>query len=366
MEELDNLSLFEELDPGDMLRRIAELPRQCRDAWAKVTSLELPDDDRLIRNVVVLGIGGSAIGGDLLRTMVASECPVPIAVNRDYTLPAFVGPETLAIVSSYSGNTEETLTTCELARLAGAKLVAFTTGGQVAALAREWDIPLFSYDYRSQPRAALGYSLIPLLGLLVRLGLVGDKAADVEEAAAMMERWQTEIRETVPFEENAAKQLAARLYGHLPVIYGSGYLSEVARRWKGQFNENAKHWGVFEQLPELNHNAVVGYDWPADLAEKIVVVMLRSALDHSRNQVRFDVTAEILAQKGVACETVHARGNSPLAQMLSAIHFGDYVSYYLAMLNRADPTPVETIAYLKGRLAEAKVESTDLSKDAGW
>lgn len=355
MEELDNLSLFKEVDADDMLRRVAEMPKQCRDAWSGVTSLELPDDERPIRNVVVLGIGGSAIGGDLLRTLVASECPVPIVVNRDYTLPAFVGPETLAIVSSYSGNTEETLTTFELAHRAGVKLVAFTTDGQVAVRAREWGIPLFSYDYRSQPRAALGYSLIPLLGLLTKLGLVADKAADVEEAAAVMESWQAEIRETVPFEDNAAKQLAARLHGHLPVVYGSGYLSEVARRWKGQFNENAKHWGVFEQLPELNHNAVVGYDWPADLAEKVVVVMLRSALDHPRNGVRFDVTAEILAQKGVACEAVQARGERPLAQMLSAIHFGDYVSYYLAILNRADPTPVETIAYLKGRLAEAKV-----------
>lgn len=355
MKELDNLSLFKEVDAEDMLRRVAELPRQCRDAWASVMSLELPGDDWPIRNIIVLGIGGSAISGDLLRTLVAPECPLPIVVNCDYTLPAFVGPETLAIVSSYSGNTEETLTTFELAHQAGAHLVAFTTGGKVAARAREWDVPLFSYVYPSQPRAALGYSLIPLLGLLVRLGLIAGKAADVEEAITVMGAWQAEIRETVPFEQNAAKQLAARLHARLPVVYGSGYLSEVARRWKTQFNENAKHWGVFEQMPELNHNTVVGYDWPVDLAEKIVVVMLRSSLDNPRNQVRFDVTAEILAQKGVACETVHARGERPLAQMLSAIHFGDYVSYYLAMLNRADPTPVETIAYLKGRLAEARV-----------
>ena len=139
------------------------------------------------------------------------------------------------------------------------------------------------------------------------------------------------------------------------MVYGSGYLSEVARRWKGQFNENAKNWAAFEQVPELNHNAVVGYDCPADLAKEIIVVMLRSSLDHPRNQVRFDVTAEILAQKGVAYENVHARGSSPLAQMLSTIHFGDFVSYYLAMLNRVDPSPVETIAYLKGRLAEAEI-----------
>jgi glucose/mannose-6-phosphate isomerase len=350
--ELDDLSLFKRVDPDDMLGRIAELPRQCRDAWASIMALGLPDDDRPVQNVVVLGIGGSAIGGDLLRTLVAPECPVPIIVNRDYTLPAFVGPQTLTIVSSYSGNTEETLAAFELARQADARLVAFATGGQVAARVREWGVPLFSYDYRSQPRAALGYSLIPLLGLLVRLGLIADRTLEMEEALAVMDAWQAEIRETAPFERNAAKQLAARLYGHLPVVYGGGYLSEVARRWKGQFNENAKNWAIFEHMPELNHNTVAGYDWPADLRQKIVVVMLRSALDHPRNQVRFAVTAEVLAQKGVACETVHARGVSPLAQVLSAVHFGDYVSYYLAMLNRTDPTPIETIAYLKTRLAE--------------
>jgi len=355
MKKLDDLLLFKKQDPGDMLRRVGELPWQCRDAWSRVMSLELPEDERPVRNIVILGIGGSAIGGDLLRTLVASECPVPIVVNRDYTLPAFVGPETLAIASSYSGNTEETLTALALAHRAGARLVAFTTGGKVAARAREWGIPLFSYDYAAQPRAALGYSLIPLLGLLNKLGLVSDKAADVEEAAGVMEAWQGEICETVPFEQNAAKQLAVRLKDRLPMVYGGGYLSEVARRWKGQFNENAKHWGAFEQMPELNHNAVVGYDWPGEMAEKIFVVMLRSSLDTPRNQVRFKVTAEILAHKGVACQAVHARGQSPLAQMLSAIHFGDYVSYYLTMLNGADPTPVETINYLKGRLAEATV-----------
>jgi glucose/mannose-6-phosphate isomerase len=355
MTKLDDLSLFRKTDPDDMLRRVAELPTQCRHAWDAVMEMELPEEMGPIRNVMILGIGGSAIGGDLLRTLVEPECPVPIAVNRDYTLPAFVGPETLVIASSYSGNTEETLTTFGQAHQAGARLVAFTTNGQVAARAHEWNVPLFTYDYSAQPRAALGYSLIPLLGLLVRLGLAADKSADVAEAASVMGGWQAEIRETVPFEENAAKKLAARLHGGLPVVYGGGYLSQVARRWKGQFNENAKQWGVFEQMPELNHNAVVGYDWPADMAEVAVVLMLRSSLNHPRTRLRFDITAEILAQKGVACRHVHARGERPLAQILSTVHFGDYVSYYLAVLNGADPSPVETIAYLKGRLAEADV-----------
>jgi len=352
MIDLNNWDLLHEIDPDDMLGRIAELPQQCRDAWAKVQSLELPIKYRQTNKIVILGMGGSAIGGDLLRTLAEPECAVPIAINRDYTVPAFVNAETLVIASSYSGNTEETLAAFEEARGRGAALLAITTGGKLAQQARELGVPLLIFSYKSQPRAALGYSLVSLIGIVQKLGFIRDKTTDLEEAVVVMDALQEEIRETVLSAQNPAKQLAKRLYGHLPVVYGSGYLAEVAHRWKTQFNENAKAWGFFEQLPELNHNAVLGYQFPPDLAEKMVVVMLTSSLDHPRNKVRFQVTQEILARQSVACEVVSARGQSPLAQMLSAIHFGDYVSYYLAMLYGVDPAPVPVINYLKERLAQ--------------
>ena len=352
MIDLDNWTLFGETDPDDMLSRIAELPQQCRDAWENVQSLELPPQYRQVNEIVVLGMGGSAIGGDLLRALADPECPVPIVTNRDYTVPAFVSAETLVIASSYSGNTEETLAAFEEARKRGAALVTITTDGKLAQQARELGAPLLTFGYQSQPRAALGHSLVSLIGVVQKLGLIGDKAADLEEAIAVMQALQEEIRETVPVTENPAKQLAKRLHGHLSVVYGAGYLAEVAHRWKTQFNENAKAWSFFEQLPELNHNAVVGYQFPELLAERIVVVMLLSSLDHPRNKARFQVTQEILAKREIAYETIEARGESPLAQMLSAIHFGDYVSYYLAMLYWVDPTPVKAIDYLKKRLAQ--------------
>jgi glucose/mannose-6-phosphate isomerase len=350
--DLDKPHLFRETDPQDMLARISELPQQCRDAWANAQSLPLPAAYRQAEAVVILGMGGSAIGGDLLRTLLESECPVPILVNRDYTVPAFVNGRTLAIASSYSGNTEETLAALEAARQAGAMLLAIATGGQLAARARELNVPLLTFDYRAQPRAALGHSIVALIGIVGRLGLVSDKAADLDEAIAVMESWQKEINEAVPLAENAAKKLAMKLYQHLPVVYGAGHLSEVARRWKGQFNENAKAWAFFEQLPEMNHNALAGTEFPADLARKIVVVMLTFSLDHPRTRVRFQITGEVLSRRGVSCEVVEARGSSRLAQMLSAIHFGDYVSFYLAMLYGIDPTSLEAVTYLKQRLAE--------------
>ena len=352
MIDLDNWALFHEIDPDDMLSRIAGLPQQCHDAWANVQSLELPPEYRQVNKIVVLGMGGSAIGGDLLRALAESECAVPIAINRDYTVPAFVNAETLVIASSYSGNTEETLSAFKEAGKRGAALLAITTGGKLAQQARESGLPLLTFCYKSQPRAALGYSLVSLIGVVQKLSLIASKAADLEEAVVVMEALQKEIKETVTVTENPAKQLARRLYGHLPVVYGAGYLAEVARRWKTQFNENSKAWCFYEQLPELNHNAVVGYQFPEELAERIVVVMLSSPLDHPRNKARFQVTQEILAKRGIAYEIIEARGQSPLAQMLSAIHFGDYVSYYLALLYEVDPTPVTVINYLKKRLEQ--------------
>jgi len=350
--DLDNRTLLREIDLNDMLDRIAELPQQCRDAWTNVQDLELPPGYRQVNSIVISGMGGSAIGGDLLRALAEPECVLPIVTNRDYTMPAFVNAKTLVIASSYSGNTEETLAAFEEASKRGAALLVITTNGKLAQRARELGTPLLTFDYKSQPRAALGYSLVSLIGIMQKLGFIGDKTADLEEAIAVMKTLQQEIGETVPTAENPAKQLAKRLCGHLPVIYGAGFLAEVAHRWKTQFNENSKGWGFFEALPELNHNAVVGYQFPEELAEKVVVVMLTSSLDHPRHKVRFQVTQEILAKQGVACETVEAHGKSPLAQMLSAVHFGDYVSYYLAMLYEVDPTPVEVIHYLKKRLAQ--------------
>jgi len=352
MIELDDLRAVAEGDPGGMRERIAELPRQCREAWTLAGGLEVDDAYRRVSQVAILGMGGSAIGGALLAGLVADECRLPIVSVAGYDLPAHVGPDTLALASSYSGDTEETLSACAQALERGCRLVAVTTGGRLAALAEQERFPLLRFQYPASPRASLGYSLVLLLGLFCRLGLLRDYGADLEEAATVMESWQQEIRPEVEMAHNAAKFLAARLFSHLPMVYGAGFLSAVARRWKGQFNENSKQWAFWEELPELNHNAVVGYALPSPASQPMYVIMLRSSFDHRRVQTRWEVTQELLQQAGVAHETIWGRGQCRLAQMLSLIHFGDYVSLYLALLNEADPSPVPPIVYLKRRLAE--------------
>jgi len=352
MVNLDDPKLYEEQDPQRMRDRIAELPVHCADAWCLVQEFSLPESYRQVQNLVVLGMGGSAIGGALAAALVADESPVPILSVGGYDLPAYAGPETLVVGSSYSGKTEETLSTFEQALERGCRLVVVATGGDLAAMAEERGIPLLRFSPCLAPRAAIGYSLILLLGILWRAGLIRDPGDDLDEAIAVVEAWQQELRPETPTVWNPAKRLAGQLIGRLPVVYGAGFLAPVARRWKSQFNENAKQWAVWEEMPELNHNAVVGYGIPAGVRDQVYVVMLCSSLDHPRVKARWQVTRELLLQEGIAPDEIRARGNSRLAQMLSLIHFGDYVSLYLAMLNGADPTPVPPIDYLKKRLAK--------------
>ncbi|MBC7228358.1 MAG: bifunctional phosphoglucose/phosphomannose isomerase [Thermoflexales bacterium] len=350
MLNLDDPKLYEERDPQRMRDRIAELPVHCADAWHLVQDFSLPEEYRRVRQVVVLGMGGSAIGGALAAALVADECPVPVLCVGGYDLPAYAGPETLVVGSSYSGKTEETLSAFAQAMERGCRLAVIATGGDLAAIAEEKGIPLLRFSPCLAPRAAIGYSLMLLLGILWRAGLVQDPGDDLDEAIAVLENWQRELRPETPTVRNPAKRLAGQLIGRLPVIYGAGFLAPVARRWKGQFNENAKQWAVWEEMPELNHNAVVGFGLPDPIRERVSVLMLRSALDHPRIQARWEVTKELLLQEGIAPDEIWGRGKSRLAQMLSLVHFGDYVSLYLALLNGADPTPVVTIDYLKRRL----------------
>jgi glucose/mannose-6-phosphate isomerase len=219
-------------------------------------------------------------------------------------------------------------------------------------MAGESHIPVFGFDYKAQPRAALPFSLLPILGFMQKLGFIGDKSADVAETVSVLEQLSRQIDETVPLKRNRAKQLAQQLYGHLVVVYGGGMLAEVAHRWKTQLNENSKAWAFYEVFSELNHNAVVGYQFPPELTSRIVVVMLRSTHLPQRIQLRYRITGQLLEQAGVGYRTADGQGKSALAQMMSLVLIGDYVSYYLAILNRIDPSPVETIDFLKGELAK--------------
>ena len=318
-----------------------------------VMNFDLPQDYSQINKVVVLGVGGSAIGGDLVSSLVAAEAKLPILTYRGYNPPAFIDAETLVIASSYSGMTEETLSSFEQTLGTEAKKLVITTGGKLKTMAEQRNIPVFSFDYKAQPRAALAFSFLPILGFVQRLGFLSDKSADVTETVQVLQRLSQGISEGVPLSHNPAKQLAKRLYGHLLVIYGAGIVSAVANRWKTQLNENSKTWAFYEIFPELSHNAIVGYQFPPELAGKVMVVLLHSALLPHRIKLRYQVTGQLLDQAKVDYQIVDGEGTSPLSQMMSLVLFGDYASYYLAILNKIAPTPVKNIAYLKEQLAKS-------------
>jgi glucose/mannose-6-phosphate isomerase len=302
-------------------------------------------------------MGGSAIGGDFVRRLALAEGKLPVYVHRDYGLPAFVDENTLVIASSYSGNTEETLSAFSESLGNRSEKLAITSGGKLKDLADKEGIPVFVIDYKAPPRAAFPHSFVPLAGIFQKLGLLGDKSVDLQEAVDLLKRLSGDFEETKPLAANPAKQIANRLRGHIAVIYGAGMLSEVARRWKGEFNENSKTWAFFESFPELNHNAVVGYQFPAEAKERILVFMLRSSSLHPRHLLRYDVTAKLLAKAGIPYELVEARGQSNLAQMLSLVLLGDYASFYLSMLNEVDPASTTAINFVKQSLTQSPLSS---------
>ena len=339
-------------DPGNMLDRIKELAQQVRDGWKIATSAQLPPAYADVRNITVTGMGGSAIGGDLAAALVADELKIPMSIHRDYGAPAYIGRDSLVIASSYSGNTEETLSAFEAVQKRGAKILVLTTGGKVAEMGRAGNYPVVTFSYKAQPRAALGYSLSLVLGSLCRLGLVRDLKSDIDAALSDLAKIEERVHEGA--RTNEAKKLAIELCGHVPFMYGAGVMGVMARRVKGQFNENGKNWSAYDVMSELNHNAVVGFPHPPIAKDALRVLFLRSDRDNPRHKIRFDVTAELLDRAGITHRTLSFSGQSMLSEILQMTMFTDYVTFYLALLNGADPSEVKSIDYLKDRLAKGK------------
>jgi glucose/mannose-6-phosphate isomerase len=358
MVDLDSPLVYQQIDTLGIFNHLKQFPEQCEWAWQEVLRLELPKECQGIDKVIILGMGGSSIGGEIARGLTLAESRVPVWVHRDYELPLFVDGNTLVIASSYSGNTEETLSAFTESLKTPAKKLVITTGGKLKELAEKDNIPIFIIDYKAPPRMAFPHSFIPLVGIFQRLGLLGDKSVDIKEALQVLKKLRDSFNETTPLISNPAKRLATELQGHIVAIYGGGILSAVAQRWKAQFNENGKTWAFFELFPELSHNAVVGYEFPLEVKERIFLVLLHSALLHPRSLLHYEATASLLVQKGIRHEFVEATGKSALAQVMSLVMLGDYLSCYIAILNRSDPAPIDSIDFVKSYLARFTKESS--------
>lgn len=350
---LDNLDAIRELDRDQMLVHIDGLPRQLLSAWELGLKQPLPAW-KDIRSVVISGMGGSAIGADLLSAAVSDRCSIPVLIRRNYDLPEWCrGPENLVIATSHSGNTEETLSAFDRARLHGCRRLAITTGGGLEKMGEAGGAPVWKFEHHGQPRSAVGFSFGLLLAVFFRLGIIPDPAAEVAEIVEAMQLQQEAIRADVPAVRNLAKRIAGQLIGRLPVFFASDRLIPVARRWKGQINELAKAWAQFETLPEADHNTLAGTMLPESLLMQMVALFLRSAADDPRNRRRTDLTRQVMMVAGINTDTYDAPGRGPLAQQWTALHFGDYVAFYLAIAYGIDPTPVAAIEDFKKSLKAA-------------
>ena len=349
---LDDHEFLRRIDPEDMLGKVAELPAQL--ARARRVVQGAAPDPRLgnADAIVVLAMGGSAIGAELVAAAAGPRLRVPIIVHRDYGLPAGVGERTLIVAASHSGETAETLSGFAEARSRKLRLVVVATGGRLAAAAEREGIPLFRYAAGGQPRAALGYGVGILHELLGRTGLLDDPD-DLGTAATALEAVLERLGPAVPTESNPAKQLAWSILGRIPVVYGHGSMAAVAHRWKTQLNENAKAWSAWEPMPEGNHNAIEGSLNPRELGDALAVVQLRDPEEPAEIAERYRVVEELLSERATTRSEIWAEGPSALARVMTAVAWGDLVSVYLAILYQTDPTPVTLLAMLKERLARA-------------
>lgn len=351
---LDDQNHLRAIDRDDMLGHIDALADQFEHAWQRALTLTLPETHRAPRQIALAGMGGSAIGGDLTAALVAATSPAAFHVVRGYTLPAYVrGADTLVIASSHSGNTEETLAAADQALERGVRMLAISTGGALAEHAARHGYPLWQFDYASQPRAALGWSFGLLIGLAHRLGLAPNLEADLREGVGLLRAQRAVYGAASPLRDNPAKRGAGQLIDRIPLIFGAGIFEPVARRWKGQFNENAKAWAEFEPLPEANHNLVAGLGFPMDHDIRLAAQFITSRQhDHPRVRLRHELTYTLCLQNGIVADIFQPEGTSALAQMLHAIQYGDYLSYYTAIAYEVDPTGIPQITELKTMLAE--------------
>lgn len=348
-----NIEDIRRIDKSGMYDLVADFPKHWKEGRAIAEKVDLGISLAGKKQVVVVGMGGSAIAGDLVRCFSVDQSPVPISVVRNYTLPASVDEKSVVIVSSFSGNTEETLASFSAALARKAIIICIASGGRVKDLATEHKLPFIQIPGGMPPRAALGYSLSVLMVVANKLGLVKLSDADWIESQAVLEN-QTAIYSN-PEADHRAKEIAKTLVPRFPFVYSAnGMLEAVNLRWRGQFQENSKLLAAGNVYPELNHNEIMGWESAngSTVHGDLGVIVLRDKQDHSRIQHRMDVTRQLLSSRAGDWIEVTSTGERALARMVSLINLGDWVSLYLAYLRNVDPTPIELIDRLKDELAK--------------
>jgi glucose/mannose-6-phosphate isomerase len=348
MSLLDEIGKIRTIDKSNMLSFCIEASKHYGEAASTAEKISL--DYSKPANIVVAGMGGSAIGGELLKDWTRDQASIPIEVNREYSLPAYANENSLVLVASYSGETEESLSAFLDAVKRKCRLYCVSSGGTLLEFAEKLGVPYLRIPSGMPPRAALPYLFVPMLMTLEKLNLTSSVSEGLKEAVKILEKVSDTNAPKTLAENNFSKTLAANICGTVPVVYGFGIYRGVAQRFKQQFNENSKIPAKWEFFSELNHNEIVGWEEAGKLAKNFSTILIRDKAEPAEIRSRIETTKMLMQPVVSKTFEVWAQGKSALAKMLSTICIGDFASVYLAILRKIDPTPVKTIALLKEQM----------------
>jgi len=350
---LDDLELISKIDKSNMLDTIAQFPEQIKETINIVSSINLAGFFK-IDNIIVSGMGGSAISGDIVQYFLRDRLEIPIFVNRDYNLPKWANKNTLVMSQSYSGNTEETLSTFKQASQKRCKIVGISSGGKLQEYCEKREIPHIKIPSGFQPRAATAYILFSSILSFKKIGLLDDTIdPEIEETIELTDEFRKNNNKSIPEKDNISKQIAGNIFNTIPQVYGWGIYTPISTRWCTQFNENSKIIARYDIVPECNHNDLVGWSMDPETSKKFTCILFRDEENESIYiSKRLDFMKNLF--EGVASKVVEikVKGKKRLAKMMYAMYLGDFVSCYLAILREVDPTPVDVIVELKRALAE--------------
>ncbi|RLF37382.1 MAG: bifunctional phosphoglucose/phosphomannose isomerase [Thermoplasmata archaeon] len=350
---LDDLNLISKIDKTNMLDAVAGFPEQIKEAKEIVEHTHIPIILK-IDNIIISGMGASAISGDIVQTLFRDKIDIPIYVNRQYNLPKWANKDTLVLSQSYSGNTEETLSTFKHAYQKHCKIIGISSGGKLQELCERRELPHIKIPAGIQPRAATGYILFSSIFLLKKIGvLTDDIESEINETIIVTEEFRNQNKKDIPKTSNISKQYAEKIFDKTPQVYGWGIYTPIARRWCTQFNENSKIVCRWDEIPECNHNDIVGWSMNPEVTKNFICILFRDSENETiYMSKRIDFMKKLFEDVAGGVIEVQVKGKKRLAKMMYAMYLGDFISCYLGILRNVDPTPVDAITELKNELAK--------------
>ena len=353
MDNLDDIKFFSEIDKSDMLGAVEKLPEQIKEAKDIVNSTTLGGFYK-IDNIIISGMGASSISGDIIHSYLRDKIDIPIFVSRQYDLPKWVNKNTLVISQSYSGNTDETLSSFKHAYQKRSKIIGISSGGKLEEFCKKREISHIKIPSDYAPRAAIGYSLFTALYSLEKIGILKTNLeSEIEETITiLMECLNNNKRET-PENENLSKQLAKKIFNTIPQVFGFNFYFPIAKRWCTQFNENSKVICGYSEVSECNHNEIIGWSLNPEVAKYFTCILFRDPESESiYMSKRLDFMKKLFSDLSKNVIEIHAHGKKRLAKMMYLLYLGDFISCYLAIIRKIDPTPVDAIMELKNELSK--------------